>query len=182
MRHTSNRFQRPQPAKRKFYQLNYNIQEPQLRVITHDGQTFGVLSKEQALLKAKEMESDLVLIAPHAKPPVAKIIDFQKFLYQEEKKEKEAKKGVKKSVVKDINLSLFIAVGDFERTVQKGVEFLAEGNQVRVNLTLRGREIAKKEMAFGLMKRYISLLGDVNVPKEPRVEGRVVRAVVSKKK
>ena len=182
MRHTSNRFQHGPLVRRKFYQLNFHIQAPQLRVIAQDGTQIGVLSKEEALQKAREMELDLVLIAPHAQPPVAKIIDFKKFLYQEEKKEKIAKKGVKKSVVKDIVLSLFIAQGDFERTVQKGLEFLAEGNQVRINLTLRGREIAKKDMAFQLMKRYIALLGDVNIPKEPRVEGRVVRAVVSKKK
>lgn len=125
---------------------------------------------------------DLVLIAPSAKPPVAKITDFKKFLYQEEKKLKEAKKGIKKSIVKDIKISLFIGPADLERMVEKGTEFLEEGNQVRLNLTLKGREIAKKDMAFDLIKKFIAQLGDVNISKEPRVEGRVVRAVISRKK
>lgn len=125
---------------------------------------------------------DLVLIAPTANPPVAKITDFKKFLYQEEKKQKEAKKGIKKSILKDIKLSLFIGPADLERQIEKGIEFINEGNQVRLNLTLKGRENAKKEMAFELMKRFISQLGEVNVSKEPRLEGRVVRAVISKKK
>jgi translation initiation factor IF-3 len=153
-----------------------------LRVIDSEGHQIGLLEKQEALQKAREMEMDLVLIAPNAKPPVAKITDFRKFLYQEEKKAKEAKKGIKKSIVKDIKLSLFIATGDLDRLIQKGHEFLDAGNQVRLNLTLKGREMGKKDMAFELLKKFISQLGEVNVSKEPRVEGRVVRAVIARKK
>ena len=124
----------------------------------------------------------MVLIAQHAKPPVAKIIDFKKFLYQEEKKQKEAKKGVKKSVVKDIKLSLFIGVADLERFEAKAKEFLEEGSQVRLNLTLKGREMAKRDMGLDLMKKFIQSLGEVNISKEPRLEGRVIRAVIARKK
>jgi translation initiation factor IF-3 len=131
---------------------------------------------------AQEKEMDLVLIAERAVPPVAKIIDFKKFLYQEEKRQKEARKGIKKSVVKDVKISLFIGPADFERLVSKSKEFLLHGSQVRINLTLKGREMGKKEMAFDLFKRYIGQLGDVNVSKEPRLEGRVIRAVVARKK
>ncbi|MBI3620037.1 translation initiation factor IF-3 [Candidatus Roizmanbacteria bacterium] len=155
---------------------------PTLRVIDHEAKQIGVLSKEEALRKAQEMSLDLVLIAPNAVPPVAKIIDFKKFLYQEEKRQKEAKKGVKKSIVKDIQISLFIAEADKERQAAKTRVFLADGNQVRLNLTLRGREMGKRQMAFDLMKKFIGELGEVNLSKEPRMEGRVIRAVVSRKK
>ncbi len=167
---------------KKFYFLNHRIEAPTLRVIDEDGKQIGILSKQEALRVAQEKELDLVLIAPKANPPVAKVIDFKKFLYQEEKKQKEAKKGIKKSIVKDIKLSLFIGPADLERLINKAKEFLEEGNQVRLNLTLRGREIAKKNMAFDLIKKFISNLGEVNIAKEPRLEGRVIRAVIAKKK
>lgn len=168
--------------RKKFYKLNHYIDNPELRVITADGQQLGILEKSNALLEAQEREEDLVLIAPNASPPVAKIINFKKFLYQEEKKEKEAKKGVKKSIVKDLKLSLFISSNDFDRQVEKGKEFLADGNQLRVNLTLKGREMIKKQMGLDMLSRFIVALGEVNVSKEPRLEGRVVRAVISRKK
>jgi translation initiation factor IF-3 len=167
---------------RKFYQLNFRIEAPELRVIDDQGKQVGVLPRQEAMRIAHEKDLDLVLIAVNAKPPVAKIIDFKKFLYQEEKKQKEARKGIKKSVVKDLKLSLFIGPADLERLEKKGKEFVEEGHQLRLNLTLRGREMSKKDMAFNLLKKFIATLGDVNVSKEPRIEGRVIRAVVARKK
>ncbi|MEK7633975.1 MAG: translation initiation factor IF-3, partial [Patescibacteria group bacterium] len=113
---------------------------------------------------------------------VAKIIDFIKFLYQEEKKEKEARKGIKKGVVKDINLGLFIGQADLERMERRSKEFLSEGHQVRINLLLRGRENAKRDMAFALVNKFIVSLGEVNISKEPKLEGKILRAVVAKRK
>lgn len=170
------------PVHRKFYLLNYRIEAPTLRVIDGKGGQIGIIAKEEALRIAEEKEMDLVLIAPKANPPVAKVIDFKKFLYQEEKKQKEARKGIKKGVVKDLVISLFIAKADFDRIIGRAKEFLEDGNQVRINLTLRGREVVKKPMAFDLVKKFITGLGDVNVSKEPRLEGRVIRAVVARKK
>lgn len=178
MRNTNNQHHQ----QRKFYFINYRIEAPELRVIDNEGKQVGVLSKDEALKKAQELEMDLILIAPSAKPPVAKITDFKKFLYQEEKKAKEAKKGIKKSIVKDLKLSLFIASGDLERMIEKAKEFLEEGSQLRLNLTLKGREMAKKDMAYELMKRFIAQMGEVNVSKEPRLEGRVIRTVLARKK
>jgi len=151
-------------------------------VLDAKGEQIGVLSKQDALNKAAEMEADLVLIAPKAVPPVAKIIDFKKFLYQEEKKEKDARKGVKKGVVKDINLGLFIGQADLDRMERRSKEFLGEGHQVRINLLLRGRENAKRDMAFALVNKFIVSLGDVNISKPPKLEGKILRAVVAKKK
>ena len=166
----------------KYYHLNFRIQATELRVIDTKGELLGVMSKDEALEKARAQGLDLVLIAQNAKPPVAKITDFKKFLYQEEKKLKEAKKGAKKSDVKDIKLSLFVSDHDKERFIKRTKEFLKDGHQVRLNLTLRGREIIKKPMAIVFLNDFISKLDEVNVSKEPRVEGRVVRAVVSRKK
>ena len=175
-------FHRPQFKPRKFYFINLRIVAPTVRVINQKGEQVGVMNREVAQKMANDAGVDLVLIAPNAKPPVAKVIDFKKFLYQEEKKEKEAKKGIKKSGSKDISLSLFIGAADLLRLENKGKKFLSEGYQVRVNLFLRGREIAKKPMAFDLVNKYIASLGEVNVSKPPRLEGRVIRAVVAKKK
>ncbi len=175
-------FHKVQYRPKKFYTINYRIEAVELRVIDEKGEQVGVIRKDDALRLAQERGVDLVLIAPHAKPPVAKIIDFKKFLYQEEKKEKEARKGIKKSVGKDVSLSLFIGPADLERLIKRGKEFLDEGHQLRINLLLKGREVAKKPMAFDLINRYISSLGELNVSKPPRLEGRVIRAVVAKKK
>lgn len=175
-------FHRPKYQPRKYYFINYRIEAASLRVINEKGEQVGVLSKEEALRKAQEMDMDLVLIAPKAQPPVAKIINFKKFLYQEEKKAKEAKKGIKKSTTKDISLSLFIAQGDLTRLENKAKEFLSDGHQVRINLTLRGREMGKKPMAFDLVTKFITSLGEVNVSKPPKIEGRVIRSVVAKRK
>lgn len=174
-------FYKPRPEK-KFYFINHRIEAATLRVIDREGKQVGVLSKFDALKKAQELETDLVLIAPSARPPVAKLIDFKKFLYQEEKKLKESKKGIKKSIVKDIKLSLFIAEGDLNRLINRTKEFLDEGNQVRINLLFRGREIGKRQMGFDLINKFLDSLGEINVSKEPRLMGRIISTVVFRRK
>ncbi len=169
-------------SQKHFYTINSSIVAKELRVVDKEGKQIGVLTREKALQVADEKESDLILIAPNASPPVAKIIDFKKFLYQEQKKQKEAKKGVKKSTTKDLKLSLFIAEADLNRLIERGKEFLNAGNQLRLNLTLKGREMGKKDIAMSLVYKFIHSLGDLNISKEPRIEGRVIRAVVAKKK
>ncbi|MBP6994096.1 translation initiation factor IF-3 [Candidatus Woesebacteria bacterium] len=172
-----------QRTPRKYYSINLRIEAPELRVIDAQGAQIGVLSKQEALQKAQDMGGlDLVLISAHAKPPVAKIIDFKKFLYQESKKEKEAKKGVRKSTVKDVPISLFMGIADETRLIEKTKEFLSDGNQVRINMKLVGRQMGRIPMAVDHMRKFILALGEVNVSKEPRIEGRVVRAVVARKK
>jgi translation initiation factor IF-3 len=151
-------------------------------VIDNESGLLGVMTRQEALTKAQAMGLDLVLIAPHATPPVAKIVDFKKFMYQEAKKEQEAKKGVKKSTVKDIHISLFMGEADLQRMIEKTKEFLAEGNQVRINMKLVGRQLGKITMAVDHTNAFLKQLGEVNVSKEPKIEARVVRAVVARKK
>lgn len=171
-----------QRTPKKYYTLNFRIEALEMRVIDAQGKQVGVLSRQEALDRAQADGLDIVLIAPHAKPPVAKLIDFKKFLYQESKKEKEAKKGMKKSTVKDVNISLFMGEADQNRMISKAKEFLLEGNQVRINMKLVGREMGRIPMAIDHMNKFILAMGDVNVSKEPKLEARVVRAVIAKKK
>lgn len=175
---------RPKRTKevRKYYPLNANIAAEELRVVDEEGKFVGILHRSQALDKAREEEKDLVLIAAQANPPVAKIIDFKKFLYQEKKKNKEAKKGAKKSSTKDIKLSLFIGEMDYMRLMQKSKDFLKDGHQVRVGLLLRGRELGKKPMAMELMARFAHAIAEEATATEPKIQGKIISMVLTKKK
>lgn len=168
--------------KKKFYLINERINFPSIRVIDNFGKQLGIFKREDALNLRKEKGLDLVLIAPSAKPPVAKLIDFNKFLYQENKKNQKAKKGIKKSQTKDIKLSLFVAQNDLQRLIKKANQFIKERNQVRLLLVLKGREVTKKEMGINLMNQFIRSLGEVNVSTQPKIQGRTIIAVVSKLK
>lgn len=166
---------------KKRYLINYQISAQELRVIDNEGKNLGIISKEEALRKAQDLDLDLVLIVPLAKPPVAKIVDFKKFLYQENKKERKNKSG-QKGGTKDINLGLFIAENDLQRLIKKGQDFIKEGFQLRLNLTLKGREITKKQRGFDIINRFIASLGQIKISKPPKLEGRVIRTVVVKSK
>lgn len=164
------------------YILNERIEARELRVLNDRGEHVGVLAKEAAINKAYEEGIDLVLISPHATPPVAKLIDFKKFLYQENKKNRDAKKGTRKGNTKDIQLSLFIGPNDFDRMVQKAQEFLRDGFQVRIKLVLKGREVIKRDMAFELIKRFIENCGECTVALPPKLQGRTILAVIVHKR
>lgn len=179
MRTNNNRYKRDT---RVWYVKNEHISAPELRLIDETGHQLEIFKRADALALAREKEVDLVLIAAQAQPPVAKLIDFQKFLYQEEKKKKEAKKGVKKSATKDVQLSLFIGAHDLERLRLKATEFISEGHQVRVKLGLRGRELGKKNMAFDLIKKFITSVPESSVSSEPKFQGRVLLCVLVRRK
>lgn len=154
-----------------------------MRLLDEDGKQIGVVSKIEALQKAKELNIDVVEIAPNAKPPVAKLIDFKKFKYQEAKKERESRKNQKNVGVKEIRLRPFIGQHDFDTRVAKAQEFLDSGNQVKIVVFFRGREITRKEFGFEVMKRFIGGLVPVRVVRESHLEGKtLVSMVVADKK
>jgi len=135
------------------------------------------------LQKAKELGLDVVEIAPNAKPPVAKLIDFKKFKYQEAKKERESRKSQKNVGVKEVRLRPFIGKHDFDTRKTRAQEFLNEGNQIKIVVFFRGREITRKEFGFDVMKRFIESLESVRVVREAHLEGRtIVTMVVADKK
>lgn len=165
------------------YRINYQITSPQLRLLDEEGKQIGVLTKLEALQKAKELNLDVVEIAPKAKPPVAKLIDYKKFKYQEQKKERVSKKNQKNVGVKEIRLRPFIGAHDFDTRVAQTKEFLKDGNQVKINVFFKGREITRKEFGFAIMKRFLAALESVKVVREPHMEGKIlVTMVVPEKK
>lgn len=167
----------------KHYRLNYQITSPQLRLLDEDGKQIGVVTKLEALQKAKELNIDVVEVSSNANPPVAKLIDFKKFKYQEAKKERDSRKSQKNVGVKEIRLRPFIGQHDFDTRIAKAVEFLKEGNQVKIVVFFRGREITRKEFGFEVMKKFISALENIRVVRDGHMEGRtMVAMVVSDKK
>lgn len=176
----TNNYKRPQQAPRHI--INERILGTEFRVIDDQGEQIGILSREQALQTARDRGVELVLIAPKAQPPVVKVIDYHKFLYQEEKKLKESRKGQKKGGTKDVQLSLFAGEQDMERFRKKTLEFLNDGFQVRVKMPLFGRQMEKRTMAVEVIKQFITSLGEVTVAVEPKMQGRVVFGIVVRKK
>lgn len=158
---------------KQFYRLNQYINAKKVRVIDEKGKQIGIIDLNQALKKAQQTGLDLVEIAPKADPPVCKIIDFKKFKYLESKKRQEEKKKSKKSDLKEVRLTLFIAENDLSFRMKKIEEFLKEGHKVKVNLMLRGRQVTKKDLAYDLFKKVIKRVGSFcKVEIEPRITGR----------
>lgn len=165
------------------YILNDRILGDEFRVIDEKGEQIDVLSREAMLDYGREHNLDLILISKQARPQVVKAIDFHKFLYQQEKKQKKSKQSTSKGGTKDIKISLFIGAQDLERFKKKTLEFLEEGYQVRIKLPLKGRELGKKPMAIDKVKEFIAGLGEeATQAVEPKMQGRIVQAVVVRKK
>ncbi len=164
----------------KFYRLNDNIQSSELRVIDSKGEQLGILSKTDAIAKAKEQGKDLVEVASQATPPVARIVDFQKFRYEESKKERASKKD-SGGGLKELWLSPRIEEHDIKVRLVRTEEFLKDGHKVRLVVKFKGREMAHKELGLKVLDEALALLGDkVSVEREPRFEGRNLSIILSK--
>lgn len=167
----------------KRYITNERIRGEEFRLINALGEQVGVVSRAEAFAYAKEHEVDLILIAEHTEPLVVKAIDLHKFLYQEEKRNKDSKKGQKKGGTKDVQFSLLTGKGDWDRMLQKAHEFLDEGFQVRIRLRIKsGREFGKTDMIIARVKQFILELGEVTVSAEPKMQGKACIAIVVRKK
>lgn len=148
-----------------------------------EGKQIGVVSKIEALQKAKELGIDVVEISASAKPPVAKLIDFKKFKYQEARKERENRKSQKNVGVKEVRLRPFIGQHDFDTRVARGKEFLGDGNQLKIVVIYKGREITKKQFGDMVLKRFLDTLAPIRIVRDPHMEGKtLVAMVVSDKK
>jgi len=167
----------------KRYRTNQRIFAQQLRVLDTDGKQLGIYARDEAIRLAHEQELDLVEIAPLAKPPVAKIIDYNKFLYQQEKKKKEEKKRAKVSETKEIRLGPFMSNNDLQVMIRRGREFLENGNKIRLVVKFRGRQITHPEFGHEVAGKVIEALGDLSkVDREPHFEGRQLVALLSVEK
>lgn len=163
-----------------YWRTDYSIRAPSLRVIDAEGKLIGVLSKDEAVRKAKEANLTLVEIAPTANPPVAKIVDFGKFRYAEEKKARAAAKKVKGGEVKEIRFSPFIGDADFEVRIKRIREFFADKNKVRVVVVFKGPQMRVKNTGYLLISRIKEVFGDTIITDmEPKFLGKYLVTVIS---
>ena len=151
-------------------QINNEIKDKELRVISADGEQLGIMSASDALHIAETKGLDLVKIAPQAKPPVCKIMDYSKFRYEQAKREKENR------------ISVTIDVGDFNTKVNQAKKFLASGHKVKVSIRLKGRMMTHSDLGIENMKRFAaSLEEEANVDKAPKLDGRQILMFLSPK-
>jgi translation initiation factor IF-3 len=165
----------------KFYRINQFIKSPELRVIDQDGKQIGVMKTEEALAKAQEAQLDLVEVATSANPPVAKIIDFTKFKYQETKKEKAGQKS--QADTKEVRFSPFMEENDIATRTNKVLEFLKTGNRVKLVVKFSGREMSHQEFGQRLITDVLTRLADkATVVETPKQMGKLLIAQVKPKK
>lgn len=172
------RYHKRTPPAGKFYRLNYFIQAKVLRLLDEGGKQLGILTKEEALRKAREAGVDVVEIAPKANPPVAKLIDFKKFKYLESKKTRDEKKRQKNVGIKEIRFRPFIGEHDLNFRVNQAKEFLSQGNQLKISIPFRGREITRKEFGFAVLKRFLDQLSEIKIIREAHFEGKVLTTMI----
>ncbi|MBO4725511.1 MAG: translation initiation factor IF-3 [Firmicutes bacterium] len=162
--------------------INEEIRDNELRVIDNEGNMLGIMSREEALNLAAEKNLDLVNISPNANPPVCKILDYGKYRYDMQKREKDAKKKQKQTQVKEIRLSTFIEEHDIAVKAKTGAKFLADGDKLKVSLRFRGREKDYASTGMAVMNKFAEFVSEVGtVEKKPEFEGRSLIMVLAPK-
>ncbi len=170
-----------QPVKR--YRINQQIFASPLRVLDGEGKQIDVLSKVDALKLAQEQGLDLVEIAGNAKPPVVKLIDFKKFLYQQEKKKGEEKRKAKSSETKELRLGPFMSDNDLQVVIRRAKGFLEHGDKLRLVVKFRGRAITHPEFGHQVIGKVTEALADISkIDREPKLEGKQLIALLSAEK
>jgi translation initiation factor IF-3 len=160
--------------------MNERIRAREIRVIDADGNQLGILPPYEAIKKAREVNLDLVEISPNAVPPVCRIMDYGKFLYEQEKKERAAKKNQKQIVLKEVKFSVNVDEHDYVTKRNHVMRFLAEGDKVKASLRFRGREMAHQNLGRNVLERLIKEVGDKGVVEfRPRMEGNTMHAILA---
>ena len=173
-------------------QLNEQIRDKELRIVSADGEQLGIMSARDAQKIADDRGLDLVKIAPQAKPPVCKIMDYSKYRYEQAKKEREIRRNQKVVSIKEVQLSATIeendiqtkakAAGDFNTKLNHAKKFLEAGNKLKVSIRLRGREMAHSDLGVATMQRFAEGIGELgSVDKQPKLEGRQILMFMSPK-
>ena len=163
--------------------INEQIRDKEVRVVGEDGEQLGIMSSRDAMKLAEEAGLDLVKIAPTAKPPVCKIVDYGKFKYEQTRKEKEAKKKQKVIEIKEIRLSPNIDTNDLNTKMNAARKFLSKGDKVKVTLRFRGREMAHMAGSKHILDDFAQELSDIAViEKAPKVEGRSMTMFLTEKR
>ncbi len=163
--------------------INEQIKDKEVRLIGQDGEQLGIMPTREAMKLAQEAELDLVKIAPGAKPPVCKIIDYGKYRYELIRKEKEAKKKQKTVEIKEIRLSPNIETNDLNTKINAAKKFISKGNKVKITLRFRGREMAHMQSSKHILDDFAQELAEIaTVEKAPKLEGRSMSIVLTEKK
>ena len=169
-------------GKSKELEINGQIRDREVRLIGADGEQKGVVSIQVAMRAAEEAGLDLVKIAPQAVPPVCKVLDYGKYRFEQQKKEKEAKKNQKVVEVKETRLSLNIDTNDFNTKLKNGQKFLQGGDRLKVTIRFRGREMAHTNIGEQLLRDFAAKCADIaNLDKQPKLEGRNMSMFLSPK-
>lgn len=162
--------------------INEQIRDKEVRLVGAEGEQIGVLSIKEAQQMASEKNLDLVKIAPQAKPPVCKIMDYGKYKFDAAKKEKEARKKQKTISIKEVRLSASIDKHDFETKIRNAQKFLKAGDKVKVSVMFRGREMMHTQKGVAILDQAMGLLEEVGVAEnKPKLEGRNMAIVVAPK-
>ena len=163
--------------------INEQIRDREIRLISVNGEQLGIMSAREALKIAQEAELDLVKIAPMAKPPVCKIIDYGKYKYEQTRKEKEARKKQKTVEIKEVRLSPNIDTNDLNTKINNAKKFISKGNKVKVTLRFRGREMAHVQQSKHILDDFAETLADIAVVEKPaKMEGRAMSMVLTEKR
>ena len=163
--------------------INEQIRDKEIRLIGEDGQQLGIMSSREAMKIAREADLDLVKIAPQAKPPVCKIIDYGKYRYELARKENEAKKKQKTIEVKEVRLSPNIDSNDLNTKIASARKFIEKGNKVKVTLRFRGREMAHVQSSRHILDEFAKALEDIALVDKPaKMEGRSMAMFLTEKR
>ena len=171
------------PIADRFVRINERIRAREIRVINEEGGQLGIMPPFEALRIARSQGLDLVEVAPTANPPVCRIINYGKYLYQLSKRQHEARKNQKSIELKEVKMRPRTSTHDFETKRNKVIEFLREGAKVKVTVMFRGREMAHRDLGFKMMQRLAEEVGEVGVVEtRPKIEGPNLSTIIGAKK
>jgi translation initiation factor IF-3 len=167
-------------AAKNFIRINDRIRAREIRVIDENGEQLGILAPFDALKIARERGLDLVEVSPTAVPPVCRIQDYGRFLYEKEKSERAARKRQKVIVVKEVKFSVTVDEHDYQTKKNQAVRFLTEGDKVKASLRFRGRQMAHRELGYKIINRLILDIGSAGIVEfMPRMEGTILHAILA---
>lgn len=178
------RKKKPKHVVKIFYRVNEKIRVPEVRVVGDDNEHIGVMSTDDARALAKERELDLVEINPKSRPPICKLIEYGQFKYQAEKEARTKMQNKKVGAVKGVRISARIGPGDKEIRLKQALKFFGQGNKVKVELIMRGRENAQRARAFEIVKDFIaelSTLAEVTVEQDVKQQANKITALLAGK-
>ncbi len=165
---------------KSFIRINEKIRAREIRVIDENGEQLGILAPFEAMKIARERGLDLVEVSASAVPPVCRIQDYGRFLYEKEKSERAAKKKQRVITVKEVKFSVTVDDHDYQTKKNKALHFLADGDKVKASLRFRGRQMAHRELGYNIINRLIQDIGEAGIVEfMPRMEGTILHAIIA---